>query len=110
MGSGRTANVIVNPLGQNMTLDQVVDLNLPQLKQMSGQSAPPKVSKIQTPAGEVAKIESILESGNMHGIASTGYYAVKGQTLVVVTFSAMSKDAADVAAMAEKSMQTFRFE
>src|SRR5438270_2325124 len=96
MGSGfaTNCNVVIQNQPAQVTLEQIADASVQQLKQLVAAGTEPKLEYVTLKAGKAAIIRSEVKSPNpsVPTYVSFGYLVMKGSNMCVVTFSAASSE------------------
>ncbi len=101
-------NVIILDAPAGIKFDDIVAQNVAQLKTMVGNDDP-QLSYVDAPVGKVAKIVYHLKSQTTADPVTTGYIALKGQTMAVITF-ATTKNDTEMDKISDQSVKTFRID
>ena len=92
-----------------MTLEQISKTNKEQMKLMSTDGKV-ESSFIDAPGARFARLSAKVKTTVPKGLSATLYLALKGRTLVAITFTADGDNKAFVDPIADQSIRTFKFQ
>ncbi len=113
MGSGfaTNCNVVIQNQPAGITLEQIADASVQQMKQLVAPGTEPKLEYVTLKVGKAAFIRSEIKSPNpaVPTYVSLAYLVMKGSKMCVITFSASGDRESQLRPVAEQSMNTFQF-